>query len=175
MTRPAWTKGRREQGTVERDRKTVNACKQNKSTSLPLSQRPYAYLVDLFPQSPTACRTLCRHSQAGVKSAAWIRLGPGGRKREKGDLAIFSNLRPLPSPLYLFSPCPLCDATHVHGSDLHDGASTAAFPSRGSLRVRVPACVCMCVFSQALANRIPELMRMGRMPAGLELRQEPLE
>lgn len=77
-----------------------------------------------------------------MTSKAWVILGSGGRKKKKETLLYFlTSFRS--TPLFTFPPCPPCDAKYVYGSDLHDGALMAAFPSGGSLGVCVKVCVCV--------------------------------
>lgn len=101
-----------------------------------------------------ACRTLRRRGQAGVKSEAGI--GGEEKKKERENLAVFSNLLPL--PVRLAMPCTYTEAICM---------------TRPSLPAALWKRACVCVCSQALAHCIRELMCAGRLPAGLELRQEP--
>lgn len=92
----------------------------------------------------------------------------GKKKKKGGTLPTFLTsfysppLSFLPLPIYLAMPCTYAEAICMMEPQPRPSLPAALW-------------VCVCVLSQALAHRIPELMRMGRMPAGLELLQEPPE
>lgn len=124
-----------------------------------------------------SCRVRRRvaRSVAAARQAWRVTPGPAsdqegekGEKRETFASLVTSFESPplsfLPLPVHLAMPCTYAEAICMMEPQPRPSQPAALWK-----------CVRMCVFSQALAHRIPELMCTGRLPAGLELQQEPPE